>query len=76
MPNPDPPSAPPQKAGIVVDDWKLPVFRRRLKEAGFEFEEKGNLTKGSSVLTVQTNNLLRLKGVLEAAQRECRKSKR
>jgi len=32
------------KAGVAVDDWKLPVFRKLLSEAGFEFTECPGLT--------------------------------
>ena len=32
------------KAGIGVDNWKLPVFRKRLKEAGYQYENAGPLT--------------------------------
>ena len=63
------------KAGIAVDDWKLPVFRRRLGVAGYAFEEKNGLNKGVSIITVETDNLIALKKVIEDCQAECRKSK-
>lgn len=64
------------KAGIVVDDWKLPVFRRRLTEAGYEYTDAGGLTHDTTVLTVVTDNMLALKEVIEACQAECRKVRR
>lgn len=64
------------KAGIAVDDWKLPVFRKRLKAAGFAYEDGGALTPGTTILTVKTDNILALKKVLEACQSECANSKR
>lgn len=64
------------KAGIVVDDWKLPVFRRRLTEAGYEYTEAGGLTHDTTVLTVVTSDMLALKKVVEACQAECRKVRR
>ena len=60
------------KAGIAVDDWKLPVFRKRLTEAGLTYEDGGALTSGVTLLTVKTNNILKLKTLLEKCQRECK----
>lgn len=64
------------KAGIVVDDWKLPVFRRRLSEAGFEYEDAGAFTANTTALTVETTNMLALKKVLEECQAECAQSRK
>lgn len=64
------------KAGIAVDDWKLPVFRRRLTEAGYEYKDGGELPGGTTLLTVETDNMFKLKSVLEACQAECRSQKR
>lgn len=58
------------KAGIAVDDWKLPVFRKRLTEAGFQYTDAGGLTHNTTVLTVETNDILNLKKVLEQCQLE------
>lgn len=61
------------KAGIAVDDWKLPVFRRRLTGAGYAYQDGGALTPGTTLLTVETSDMLALKKVLEQCQTECRK---
>jgi hypothetical protein len=61
------------RAGIAVDNWKLPVFRKRLKEAGYEYEDSGPLTGDTTLLTVETGNFLALKKVVERCQAECRK---
>lgn len=63
------------KAGIVVDDWKLPVFRKRLTDAGFTYTDAGGLTHDATVLTVVTDDMLKLKRVLESCQTECRRQK-
>jgi hypothetical protein len=64
------------KAGIVVDDWKLPVFRKQLDAAGFSYEEAGKaLLPGTTLLRVQTSDLNKLNAVLEACQAECKRSK-
>lgn len=62
------------KAGIAVDNWKLPVFRKRLTEAGYKYEDGGALTGEATLLTVETNNPLALKKVLEMCQTECRRN--
>lgn len=61
------------KAGIAVDDWKLPVFRKRLTEAGYDYTDAGGLTADTTFLTVETNNFLKLKKVVEQCQDECRR---
>lgn len=53
------------KAGIGVDNWKLPVFRKRLTEAGYSYEDAGPLTGDTTLLTVETDNMFALKKVLE-----------
>lgn len=60
------------KAGIAVDDWKLPVFRKRLTEAGYQYEDAGPFTGDTTILTVETDDMLALKKVIEACQAECR----
>lgn len=59
------------RAGIAVDDWKLPVFRKRLTEAGFEYQDGGALTAAATLLTVETADVLKLKRVIERCQAEC-----
>lgn len=61
------------KAGIAVDNWKLPVLRKRLTEAGYEYQDGGALTSEATLLTVQTDDMLALGKVIEACQAECRK---
>ncbi len=63
------------KAGIGVDNWKLPVFRKRLKAAGYQYEDAGPLTGDTTLLTVKTGDILKLKKLLEECQTECRESK-
>ncbi|MDH7638981.1 hypothetical protein [Sphingomonas oryzagri] len=61
------------KAGVAVDNWKLPVFRKRLTEAGYHYEDGGALTTEATLLTVETSNVLALKKGIERCQAECRK---
>lgn len=62
------------KAGIAVDDWKLPVFREQLTSAGYKYHDGGALTDSSTLLTVEYTDVLALKKVVEQCQIECRKS--
>ena len=63
------------KAGIVLYDWKLPTFRRILTEAGYTYTDAGGLTHDTTVLIVETNDILKLEGVIERCQKEAEKEK-
>jgi hypothetical protein len=63
------------KAGIVIDEWKLPIFERRLREAGYTFDTGPGLMKATLLLTVHTDNLIALDTVVRAAVNEARRSK-
>lgn len=41
------------KAGIVIDNWKLPIFERHLTKAGYAYKWTPGFTKDSGVLTVE-----------------------
>lgn len=58
------------KAGIAIDDWKLPIFERHLGQAGYAFENAGRLTTGTLLLRVDTENIEALATVLKAANTE------
>ena len=64
------------KAGILVDDWKLPVFRRLLTAGGYTYVDGGAPSPDVTLLTVETSDVLKLKDVVEACQRECAQQKR
>lgn len=59
------------KAGIAVDDWKLPVFRRRLEQAGYAYEDAGAPSGGVTILTVQFTDQAHLTQVVTEANAEC-----
>lgn len=63
-----------QKAGIAIDEWKLPIFERHLRQSGYAFENAGPLAFGTLLLRVDTNNLEALRGVLEAAHDEAKQT--
>jgi hypothetical protein len=58
------------KAGIAVDDWKLPIFEAHLSGAGFTFTAGNGLTAGTRMLTVITDDMAGLEIVVRAANAE------
>jgi hypothetical protein len=58
-------------AGVVIDNWKLPIFQRHLNEGGFAYTEHTGLTADAMVLKVRTEFISTLQSVIEAAQKEC-----
>jgi hypothetical protein len=44
-------------AGIVIDDWKLPFFTKRLDAGRFKYEEKSGITEDTLTLMVEVEDL-------------------
>lgn len=65
-----------KNAGVVIDKWKLPIFKKHLDRAGFKFTEQSGPIKGMLTLNVQYEWVSALKPVIEAANEECAKVKR
>jgi hypothetical protein len=63
-------------AAIVIDAWKLPIFKRRLDAADFTYTEHGGITQDTLTLRVQYEWVADLKPVVEAADEECRNERR
>lgn len=59
------------KAAVVVDDWKLPVFREVLKAGGFRWEEvpfgKVDPMRGCTVMQVICDSEAQIKPFVEKA---------
>lgn len=55
--------------GIACDNWKVPVFKKRLAAAGFQYRVKkdGPIT----AIVVVTDNRIKLASVVKAANDEC-----
>jgi len=60
-------------AGIVIDAYKLPVFKRHLDAAGYSYDEHPGLTEGTLLLRVKYEWVHKLQPVVQAAEKECRK---
>lgn len=56
-------------AAIAIDAWKMDIFIRHLAQAGYVFEA-ATTTDGTPFLTVDTDNLLALHEVDQAANAE------
>ena len=57
-------------AGVAIDDWKLDIFERGLKEEGYSYEKVPGISKGTLFLKVQTNNIAKLNNVLGRLNRQ------
>lgn len=64
------------RAGVALDDWKLPVFRKALTDAGYAYEDKGEVTPGTTLLHVDFTDAAHLRRVLEDAADECKRQGR
>jgi len=58
-------------AGVVLDAWKLPVFKRRLDDAGYQYTECPGITPDTKTLRVKYEYLADLMPIIEAANKEC-----
>lgn len=65
-----------KKAAVVLDDWKLPIFKKHLDAAGYKYDPPTPFTEGTLTLTVHYAWVHELKPIIEAAQRECAELKR
>ena len=63
-------------AGIALDDWKLPIFKKHLDAAGYKYDEPMGFTEGTLVLKVHYEWVHELQAIIEAAQHECAENKR
>ena len=62
------------KVGIAIDPWKLPIFERRLSQAGYKYEVAGDPAGAFLTISVETTNPMALGNVVEAANLEARKT--
>lgn len=63
------------KAGIYIDAWKLPIFERRLKKAGYTWDTNPGLSPNTLSMMVMTNSIKELEAVVRAANTEAAESK-
>jgi hypothetical protein len=60
-------------AATVLDDWKLPIFKKHLDAAGYKYEEPIPFTKDGKTLLLKVHYewVHELLPIIKAAQREC-----
>lgn len=59
-------------AGIMIDSWKLAIFKRHLDAAKYEYTEHPGMADDTRLLKVKTADVAALAEVIQAAQRECK----
>ena len=65
-----------KKAAVMIDDWKLPIFKRILDDAGYKYAQLPGLTADTICLQVEYDFVSTLKPFIEKAQTECGKIKK
>lgn len=63
-------------AGVVIDDWKLPIFKKHLDSAKRTYTEHPGVTADTLTLKVQYKWVADLQPIIEAANKECANAKR
>ncbi len=58
------------RAGIAIDDWKLPIFERHLSEAGFAWKQSSGVTADTLLLFVECEFAADLMPIVSAANEE------
>lgn len=59
-------------AGVVIDSWKLPIFKKHLDAAGYAYTEHPGITQSTLTLRVSYEWLRDLQPIVEAANKECK----
>ena len=64
-----------KRVAICIDAWKLPIFKKKLFEHAFDYDEHPGVTEDTLTLTVWTFDVELLAEVVQAANDEAAKSK-
>ena len=62
-------------AGIVLDDWKIHIFKKHLDEHKFKYKQFSGPMKGCITLKVETKTITELQPVIQAANDEAASKK-
>lgn len=62
-------------AGVVIDAWKLAVFKSHLDAAGYKYTEHPGITDNTLILRVGYKWVAEIKPIIEAANAECARSR-
>ncbi len=58
--------------GVVIDHWKLTIFKKHFDESGFKYTEYNGPIENCITLQVETNTIAELHPVIKAASDEAR----
>lgn len=66
-----------KKAGVALNDWKLPVFKQVFDEAGYSYEQKPGLVPDSVTLMVEyiEEDINRLEKTVRKANKQAAKKR-
>lgn len=65
-----------KKAGVVLDEYKLPIFKKGLDDMGYKYSEHSGPVKGCITLKIETDNILFLQVLVEDLAKEANKLKK
>jgi hypothetical protein len=57
--------------GVIIEDWKLPIFKRRLDAAGYRYTEHPGIAQNTLTLSVTCEWAYKLQPIVKAANEEC-----
>ena len=62
-------------AGIVVDNWKVPIFKEQLDKDEYEYTEELGPTPDTSILKVECTDIHKLKWVVQKSNNKAARSR-
>lgn len=62
-------------AAIVLDNWKLPIFKKTLDREGYKYSQHKGLTDDTTTLKVETESIAKLQPVVERMNAEAARLK-
>ena len=62
-------------AGIMIDDWKLPIFKKTLDAKGYKYTQHPGLTDDTVLLKVRTKSIAKLQPIVKRMNAEAAKQK-
>jgi len=60
--------------GVMIDNWKLPIFRKHLDTIGYTYTEK-KLTGEHTLIRISCEFIEKITPIIMAAHEECTKVK-
>lgn len=64
-----------KKAGIVLDKWKLPIFKKTLDAEGYKYKQYPGPFHDSITLQVETDDIAKLTPIVENMNAEAARSR-